>query len=217
MGTKKLLAIFIPAIVLAGFVFFIQVLRYEPLFPEKTETETTNFSIPILPDDPVVGLKRAGKTVVAFEDYSCTSCNEYDAILTQLISKYPVALKVVWKGLPVTKFPYPSEPAITYGYCAQQQNKFPEFKALAFSLSDQLSEAVLQKIGSDIGLDPEKLALCVESDAAKAHVEQNKTIAVLLNIQAVPTFFVDNKQVTVAPTIEAWEQALGLGAVVTNQ
>lgn len=210
MGTKKLLIIFIPAIILAGFIFFVQVLRYEPLFPEKDTTTTDNFSIPILPDDPVVGLKRAGKIVVAFEDYSCASCNEYDAILTQLISKYPVALKVVWKGLPVTRYPYPSEPAITYGYCAQQQNKFPEFKALAFSLSDQLSDAVLQKISSDIGLDSEKLAICVDSEAAKNHLEQNKSIAALLNIQAVPTFFIDSKQVTVAPTLEAWEQALGL-------
>lgn len=204
-----MLMIFIPAIILAGFILFLQVLRYEPLFPEKS-AEEESFSIPILADDPVVGLKRAGKVVVAFEDYSCASCNEYDAILTQLISKHPVALKVVWKGLPVTRYPYPSEPAIMYGYCAQAQNKFPEFKALAFSLSDQLSESVLQKIGSDIGLDMEKLTACAESDAAKAHLEQNKSIAAILNIQSVPTFFIDNKQVTVAPTLEAWEQALGL-------
>lgn len=210
MGTKKLLAIFIPAIILAGFVFFVQVLRYEPLFPKKDASQTDTFSIPILPDDPMVGLKRAGKIIIAFEDYSCASCNEYDAILTQLISKYPAAVKVIWKGLPVTRYPYPSEPAITFGYCAAAQNKFPEFKALAFSFSDQLSDTVLQKIGSDIGLNQEKLTTCLDSEAAKNHLEQNKSIATLLNIQSVPTFFINNQQVTVAPTLEAWEQALGL-------
>ncbi len=210
MGTKKMLLIFIPAIVLAGFVLFVQVLRYEPLFPDKDKTTEETFTIPVLADDPVVGLKRAGKVVVAFEDYSCASCNEYDAILTQVISKHPVALKVVWKGLPVTRYPYPSEPAITYGYCAQQQNKFAEYKALAFSYSDQLSDTTLQKIAANVGLDAEKLATCIDSEAAKAHLEQNKSIAALLNIQSVPTFFIDNKQVTIAPTVEAWEQALGL-------
>lgn len=217
MNTKKLLAVFIPAVLLAGFVLFVQVLRYEPLFPKDTGENKKDFIVPVLTDDPVVGLKRAAKTIVAFEDYSCASCNEFDIVLTQLITKYPTTVKVVWKGLPVTRFPYPSEPAIIYGYCAHKQNKFPEFKALAFSLSDQLSEATLKKIGNDIGLNAPDLETCVASPGAIGHVDQNKAIASLLNIQAVPTFFVNNKQVEVLPTVAAWEQALGLSATSTYE
>ena len=210
MNTKKLLFVFIPALILAGFVFFLQVLRYEPLFPkDETKPDTENFTIPIGLDDPVVGLKRAGKVIVAFEDYSCASCSNYDGIFTQLVAKYPTAVKIVWKGLPVTKFPYPSEPAIIYGYCAQQQNKFAEFKAQAFAFSDQLSETMLKTIATNVGLNPEELQTCADSEGAAAHLTQNKTIASILNIQAVPTFFINNKQAEVAPTLEAWEQALG--------
>ncbi len=217
MSTKKLLLVLIPAVLLAGFILFIQVLRYEPLFPKESETSNQEFVIPILADDPIIGLKRAAKTIIAFEDYSCASCNEIDVVLTQLISKYPTTVKVVWKGLPVTRFPYPSEPAITHGYCAHKQNKFPEFKALAFANSDQLSDAVLKKISTDIGLDLDDLETCLTSPEATNHLDQNKGIATLLNIQAVPIFFVNNKQVELVSTVAEWEKILGLGATSTYE
>lgn len=209
METKKLLSVFIPAVLLAGAFLFIQVLRYEPQFPTETE-KTTEFSVPVAADDPIVGLKRAGKIIVAFEDYSCPSCQEHDRVLTQVLAAHPSVVKVVWKGLPVTRFPYPSELAIKYGYCAQQQNRFTDFKSAALAISDQLSETNLKSIATNLKLDADKLTACLESDAVKAHLNNNQTTAQLLNIQSVPTFFVNNKQVTVAPTVEAWEEVLGI-------
>lgn len=203
--------VFIPAILVAGFALFVQILRYEPLFPKKADTPPAEeFSIPVTAADPIMGVKRAGKTIVAFEDFGCNSCKQYDEILSQLVALHPTGVKIIWKGLPVTRFPYPSEPALKYAFCAYKQEKFNEFRTQAFALSDQLSENTLKKIAADIKLDTDELEECLASPAAEEHIIQNKNLAALLNIQAVPTFFINNKQVEGPQTVDGWETLLGI-------
>src|SRR3989344_3781722 len=185
MSIKKMILIFIPALLVVGFALFIQVLRYEPLFPKKNTSSSDGekpqeFSIPFSITDPIIGQKRAGKTIVAFEDFGCHRCKQYDEILTQLVAKHPNAIKIIWKGLPVTRFPYPSELALKYGFCAHSQKKFTE------------------------------LEKCLAGPATENYIFQNKNLALQLNIQAVPTFFVDNKQVEEAETVEGWADILAI-------
>ncbi|OGH64123.1 MAG: hypothetical protein A2821_02450 [Candidatus Magasanikbacteria bacterium RIFCSPHIGHO2_01_FULL_41_23] len=215
MSIKKMILIFIPALLVVGFALFIQVLRYEPLFPKKNTSSSDGekppeFSIPFSITDPIIGQKRAGKTIVAFEDFGCHRCKQYDEILTQLVAKHPNAIKIIWKGLPVTRFPYPSELALKYGFCAHSQKKFTEFKNQAFILNDQLSDATLKKIAVDIALDSTDLEKCLAAPATENYIFQNKNLALQLNIQAVPTFFVDNKQVEEAETVEGWADILAI-------
>ena len=65
--TKNLLVILIPAILIAAFALFVRVIQYEPLFPEidgseKIAAEKTGLiTIPIYPEDPIMGNKKALK------------------------------------------------------------------------------------------------------------------------------------------------------------
>lgn len=210
-----MLLVFIPALLFLSLVLFIEVLHYEPQFPKPRET-ANDFTIPVLPDDPILGLKRAGKTVITFGDFSCSNCQVYHEVFKQLIAKHPSAVRVVWKGLPVTRFPYPSEPALLHGYCAASQGKFNEFSEVAFAHRDNLSETNLVSLVSTMDLDKEDLTACVASKEANAHLENNKAMANALNIQAVPIFFINDKQVEVGPTVEAWEAALGFATSTTQ-
>ncbi len=214
MGIKKMALVFIPALLFLGLVLFIEILHYEPQFPKPKET-ANDFTIPILPDDPILGVKRAGKTVITFGDFSCSNCQVYHEVFKQLIAKHPTAVRIVWKGLPVTRFPYPSEPALLHGYCAASQGKFNEFSEIAFAHRDNLSDTSLATLVSTMNLDKEDLAACVASQEATQHLENNKAIANALNIQAVPIFFINDKQVEVSPTVEAWETALGFTTSTT--
>lgn len=208
MNIKKMLLVFIPALLFLSFILFVEILNYKPQFPEKKEV-TTDFTIPVLADDPIIGLKRAGKTIVTFGDFSCQNCQMYHEVFKQLIAKHPTAVRVVWKGLPVTRFPYPSEPALLAGYCAASQGKFTEYSELAFANRDNLTEPILKNLTESLQLDQTDLANCVASKEALTHLENNKAIASSLNIQAVPVFFVNNLQVNALPTLEAWEDVLG--------
>ncbi|MFA6427770.1 MAG: thioredoxin domain-containing protein [Candidatus Magasanikbacteria bacterium] len=213
LSSKKLIFIFVPAILVAGLALFVRIIQYQPLY-SKDEEQTTDtpkeFTIPFLPQDPILGNKKSALTIVAFEDFACPACKQQETILANLQKEYPEKFKIVWKGLPVTEFPHPSETAHLYGYCAQQQKKFEEFKAYAFNNETNLSASTLDIIAGEINLDLDELKTCLENGDPKAYIEGTKSIALMLNIQAVPTFFIDNKQIKTPATEQDWKIVLGL-------
>jgi len=214
--TKLLLTVLIPAILIVGFALFIRIIQYEPLFPKIAENEKLAaekaglITIPIYPEDPVIGNKKALKTIIAFEDFGCEHCQAQFAVVEQFMIKYPNAVKIIWKSLPVIKFPYASDLANEYGYCLNEQNKFMDFARLAFTNSNQLKSDILDIIVKEIDANEKKFNACIQSGTGKQQIERVKQIARLLNIQAIPAIFLDNKQVNPPTTVEGWEAMLGL-------
>lgn len=209
---KQLIAIFVPAILLVGLGLFIQIIRYQPLYPETPEetTDTPAIAIPIFPDDPLLGNKKAPITLIAFEDFGCEACALQNQRFDALLEKHPDRLKIIWKGLPVTQFPYPTKAAQKYGYCAHQQGKFSEFKTMAFANLANLSDTTLSTIANELELKENKLNECLESTAAENYIAKVEQIASLLNIQAVPAVFLDGSQVEPPDTVADWEALLQL-------
>lgn len=214
--TRLLLIILIPAILVAGFALFVRIIQYEPLIPDIDEAKRDEIkkesliTIPIYPTDPVIGEKKAPKTIIAFEDFGCEHCQTQFAVVEQFMAKHPGAVKIVWKSLPVAKFPYPSDLANEYGHCLNEQYKFMEYARLAFTNSYQLKQDILDAIVKEIDANEKKFNACIQSGTAKQQIERTKEIARLLNIQAIPAIFLDNKQVNPPATVEGWEAILGL-------
>lgn len=202
--------VFIPALLLAGVALFVRVVQYEPLYPDQEDIrEPEVVTVPIFADDPIIGNKKAPITIVAFEDFGCPACQQQTAILDEIISQYPKRVKVIWKGLPVTQFPVSTELAQRYGYCAHRQGKFEPFKTFAFENIGNLTEQVLEEIIAQVGVKDGQFRDCLTSDS-EAYIERTKQVAKFLNIQAVPTIFIDDKQVDPPLSIEGWEQYLQL-------
>ncbi len=210
--TRQLLFVFVPALLVVGFAFFVRVIQYEPLYPKEpaAATSDTTFQIPIYPQDPIWGDKKAAKTVILFADFSCEACKDEDVLLEKLLAEYPKKIKVIWKGIPTARFPFDTQLAHEYAYCAQEQGKFIPFKQFAFANQDSLSNEILAEISKQIPLDEKKLTACLESGEAAAFIEQNNTLATVLNIQAVPIAFIDNQQVNIPSTLDGWKTLLGL-------
>lgn len=213
LKTKHILYLFLPALVVAGIALFVRIIQYQPLFPKISPEQAANpvaKILPIFPDDIIIGEKKAPITLVAFEDLGCESCKAEDEMLNALLVKYPNKLKIVWKGLPVAVFPYPTENAQKYAYCAHKQKKFNVFKDYAYANIDNLSDATLDGIADKIELDKTKLKECVAEDTTTQHLTRVKELANSLNIQSVPTFFLNNKQIQSPQTEEGWILLLGL-------
>lgn len=208
MKLRQILLIFIPALLVVGIGLFIQVLNYRPLTLKEVNQETTAFKIPVLPDDIIYGNPNAVHTIVAFEDFSCPACAEQNLALGKLLEQKPNAVRIVWKGLPVATFPYPSETAQRYAFCAHQQGKFTDFKNAAFTNKDNLSTATLNTLAQTLKLKEDSLQNCLNSPATTLYIERVKQLAAQIGIQSVPTFFVNNRQVQPAATPEAWSALL---------
>ncbi|MFA7245303.1 MAG: thioredoxin domain-containing protein [Candidatus Magasanikbacteria bacterium] len=211
LSPKKMTLLFIPAILVVSLALFVQIIKYKPLFPKIEEKEkTSQFIIPLYPEDPIIGDKKAPITIVSFEDFSCGSCIQQIVTLDNLQKKYPNKFKIIWKGLPLTEFPYSSLEIEKHSYCANQQKKFEDFKQYAISNSDNLSADILKNISKEIKLDESKLNKCLNSEEVLAFIEKNKQIAQILNVQSLPTFFINNEQITNPTTEYEWEDVLGL-------
>jgi len=205
--THHLIFLLIPAFLILALAWFVHIIRYQPLNPpeEKQKTNTAEAIIPIMPADPILGKKNAPITIIAFEDFGCEGCKYQSSLLEQLLQKYPDKVKIVWKGVAVVSFPYPTKPAHQYAYCAGKQHKFSEFKDLAFANSDALSPENLTAIAESVKLNKDQLTACLSAAETKEYVEQTENIARFFNIQAVPTFFTGNQQVINPTTLEGWE------------
>ena len=55
-----------------------------------------------------------------------------------------------------------------------------------------------------------KLADCLADGQAEAYMAKNEQLGLALNIQSVPTFFLNNKQINPPTILEGWEAVLGL-------
>ncbi len=214
LRSKTLLLVFIPAIIIACFALFIRVIQYQPLYPKvenyNSPSISGNITIPIYPEDPIIGNKKASKTIMTFEDFACEGCKIQFTLLEQLLLKYPNKIKIIWKGLPVSKFPHPSEIVHQYAFCANEQGKFVDFQKLAFTNNDNLSTEILNIIISQIDIKQSKFENCLASENPNDHIEKTEQLGMLLNIQSVPTIFIENKQVEAPTTLEGWESLLKL-------
>lgn len=216
MKIGHMLKIFLPALFLLGLIFFVRIIQYEPLYPEVVTSPTTEDSvkkaptIPIYPEDIIIGLKNASKTLIVFGDFGCENCKMEYELLHQIIKENPTKLKVIWKGLPVTTFPYSTELANTYAFCAAKQEKFEIFAELAFANSTSLNEQTLDALIKETDIDLSDIKTCIHSQQTTASVQKTKDIAEALGIQSVPTVFFNNVQVNTPTSIEEWKGVLAL-------
>ena len=210
MSNKKFILVFIPLILLASLALFIRIVQYEPLTPETTVDDQNSLQVPIYPEDALTGDKKAPVTVIAFEDFACENCKVQADLIQTVLKQYPKSMKVIWKIMPITRYPIDSTLAAHYGYCANAQGKFEAFKSYAFENGTALSEANLKNIAEQIKLDTEKLTTCLASPAPKAYTDATRNLATALHIQVLPTMFINNKQIDPPQTIDGWKVLLGI-------
>jgi protein-disulfide isomerase len=216
MKNKHLYLAFIPAILLVSIAFLVRIYQYEPLNhiidlsgSDKTNLEDSSF-IPVFLDDPILGDKKAPITIIAFEDFSCNACKTQSMLLTELLNTYPKKIKVIWKGLPSTGFQNSTELAHEYAYCASKQNKFDEFNQYAFTNSKNLDEKTLDIIIEQIEANSKKIKNCLKTEEPKSYLTRSKQVALAVNVQSLPTLFVNDEQIQSPHTIEEWISILKL-------
>jgi protein-disulfide isomerase len=207
LKTRHLIFLLIPAFLILALAIFVRVIQYQPLTPptEEQKKENNLTAVPIMPEDPILGNKKAPNTIIAFEDFGCDACKYQTNLLNQLLEKYPNKVKIIWKGLSVVSFPYPTTLAHQYAHCANKQGKFAEFKNQTFGTSDNLSAENLNLIVEALKLDTTKLTQCLSLTETKNYLSETENIARFFNIQSVPTFFINNQQITNPTSLEGWE------------
>jgi protein-disulfide isomerase len=149
-------------------------------------------AIPVRPDDPVRGDRKAPVTVIAFSEFQCPFCARALPSVKELEANRSV--RVVWKHLPLS-FHSNAMPAALAAEAAREQGKFWEMHDRLFSNQAALSEAVYVQYARELGLDLTRFQEALVAPRLRARVQEDLAAAAAAGVTGTPTFVVNGEVV----------------------
>ncbi|MDF1585936.1 DsbA family protein [Marinimicrococcus flavescens] len=137
------------------------------------------------PSDPVVN-EGGDVTVVEFFDYRCPYCRNMVPELVELLDE-DRGLRVVFKEIPILG--EESRLASRAALAAARQDKYMAMHEALMSTKD-FSEAGIEKIAKEIGLDVARLKKDMGSEEISRKIEENLALASELGINGTPSFII---------------------------
>ncbi len=194
-----------------GNLFFPQGLNTNEAIPGKEDKLSGNdaqaIEVSVDDDDPVLGSANAPVTLVEFSDFQCPFCKKANDESLKLIVKNYVEngkVKMVYKYFPLEFHPE-AEPAALAAACADEQNKFWEYRDLLFVNQAELSDANYKKWAEDLDLDTEQFNDCYKGLKYLEAVKKDMADGQKYGVSGTPAFFVNGKMISGAQPYAAFE------------
>jgi protein-disulfide isomerase len=157
-------------------------------------------AIPVRPDDPVRGNRKAPVTVIQFSEFQCPFCARALPSLKELESNKSV--RVVWKHLPLS-FHANAMPAAIAAEAAREQGKFWEMHDRLFSNQAALSDASYLQYARELGLDVKRFQEAIQSPRLRARIQEDLAAAASAGVTGTPTFVVNGEVVVGTSGLES--------------
>jgi len=136
-------------------------------------------------NSPVIGNPRGSTVIVEFSDYNCPYCKRMAPIVKRAIEKNK-ELKVILKEFPILGAT--SQYAAATALAAREQGKYAEVHFALIGFKGRLSNADIDRIALDAGLDMDKLKADMKMPQIKAAIDNNLNVAERLGIRGTPAF-----------------------------
>ena len=109
-----------------------------------------------------------------------------------MLEKNPNTVKLVMKHFPLPSHNYARQAAVA-ALAASKQGKFWEFHEKLYANQKNLSDAKVQEIARELGLDLEKFNRGLKDPAIAAMVNHDMENARQANVRGTPTIFINGK------------------------
>ena len=149
-----------------------------------TEIETTA--------SPSIGTENAPITIIAFIDYQCPDCKQFQLVIQQAVAKYAKNIHLIFKNFPLSFHGYAQNAALA-ALAANDQGKFWEFHVKLFENSPDLSNDVIQKIAQELRLDIDRFNRKMKSPEFKSLVKRDSLEGMRIGVLGTPTVYVNRK------------------------
>lgn len=157
----------------------------------KTRFGSTKLEI-ATSDAPVRGAPMAKVTLVEFSDFQCPHCGAAHPEVLRALKEFDGNLKLVYRYFPLSNHSR-AMPAARAAEAARAQGKFWEMNDLLFENQRALEDADLEKYAKQLGLDLEKFAADMNSEATERRIQADRDMGQKLGIEATPSFFVNGR------------------------
>ncbi len=109
-----------------------------------------------------------------------------------MLEKYPKEVKLVMKHFPLPMHPYARKAAVA-ALAADKQGKFWEIHEKLFASQKELSDAKVEGIARDLGLDMAQFNRDLKDPAIASMIDRDLNNGRQAKVQGTPTIFVNGK------------------------
>jgi protein-disulfide isomerase len=151
-------------------------------------------SPPLESVDHVRGEPGAPLELVMFGDFQCPFCLGAQSVLRRVRDRLGDRLAFAFRHLPIPER-HPLAPlAAEASEAAAAQGDFWEYHDALFQAQPKLSRETMLKVGSDLGLDADRMATEIDSGAYRDRVERDVESAAASGATGTPTFFINGER-----------------------
>jgi len=153
---------------------------------------------------PVRGSASAPVTIVEFSDFHCPFCRKVEPVLEDLRAKYGAKIRIAYLDFPLDNLHPQARVAAEASHCAIEQGKFWEFHDRLFKNDPDSSQAALNRIAKEIGMDVAAFEACGSSGKYKNSVQESIQEGARLGVTGTPTFFINGRILVGAQPVGAF-------------
>ncbi len=145
---------------------------------------------------PSRGPADAPVTLVEFSDFECPFCRRTQPVLDQIEAAYGDRIRLVYRQFPLTDIHPRAQKAAEASLCANDQGQFWPMHDAMFEEPIELEVASLRFKASNLGLDGEQFASCLESGKYADRVRDDLRAGMAAGVTGTPTIYVNGRPVS---------------------
>ncbi len=147
-------------------------------------------------NDPFIGPKSAGLTIVEFVDYKCSVCGEQSQVLRRISNEYQDKVKIIWKDYPFYKKDSPSFKSARAARCAWKQDEFLSYIELLYQNNNQdLDDELFISLAKETDLNIHDFRNCLQEKKVDKLIMDNIIEANSLEITGIPFLYIGDQEI----------------------
>ncbi len=167
------------------------------------------------PTQHIEGGGSSGVTLVEYGDYECPYCEEYYPIVKQVVANEFSKITFQFRNFPLTSIHPNAFAGARAAEAAGLMGKFWQMHDALYNASNwqQWSTAsnptpYFYQYAKTLGLNLTTFKNYFSSSKVNNLIEADMNVGNNLNIQGTPTFYLDGKQIQVAPSVSSFESLI---------
>lgn len=165
-----------------------------------------------IPGDWGYGNPDAKLVIVEYGDYQCPACGYYHPIVKDLLEEFGDEVYFIFRHFPLVNAHQFATMAASAAEAAGRQGKFWEMHDLLMTnqqmWSRGMASSAFLSYARELGLDDVQFTSDVRDPAIFAKIEKDFNSGIQLNINSVPSFFINGQYVATPRTPEAFRELI---------
>lgn len=167
------------------------------------------------PTEHIEGSGKTGVTLVEYGDYECPYCEGYYPIVKQVQQEFNDQIYFQFRNFPLVSVHQNAFAGARAAEAAALQNKFWQMHDALYDSSNwqvwsTASDPTpyFNEYAQQLGFNTVQFKKDFNGSAVNNSVNADMSAGNKLNINGTPTFYLDGKQITVAPNVPAFEKVI---------